>query len=483
MANEMERLFYPKSLAIVGATAKKTWNWSSGNSWIDGSIKMGFQGSLYPVHPSAETVMGYRAYPSILDVPDDIDLVVFTVPLTAVAGVMHECLEKGVKFVHILTAGFAETGRMEYAEVEESIVEIARRGDIRIIGPNCMGVYCPEGGLSWTRDFPAESGAIGILSQSGQLAYEIIAKGEHQKVRFSKVVSFGNASDLQAHEILNYFAQDEKTEIVAAYLEGIKDGRAFLDAARQITGEKPLILWKGGQTEGGSRATVSHTSAIAGSMRIWDAMCKQTGIIPVHSLDELIYTIGALQKLPIPKGNGVAVVGGAGGGSVTMTDFAEKEGLRVPPLSNETVSRLEEFIPLQGNSVKNPLDILPIIFQVQNREGSMLQVMEILREDPEIDALIYNFEPSWVYGYFGREALNRYLQLTLESMERFEKPLFIALPCEDDFERDVIRREVGDQLHELGVATFPTFSLAARVMNNMLKYHAYLGSRKITAAL
>jgi acyl-CoA synthetase (NDP forming) len=483
MSIELERLFYPKNIAVIGATPKRNWFWSNGNAWIAGSFKMGFQGPIYPVHPNAKNILGLKSYTSILDIPDEIDLAIFTVPLSAVAQVMDDCVKKGVKFVHLLTAGFSETGKQEYSDIEKKLIEKARGGGIRVIGPNCMGIYCPEGGLAWTNEFPAEPGTIGFFSQSGQLAYQFIHTGGRQRLRYSKVVSFGNASDLQAHEFLNYLAEDDKTEIIGAYLEGIKDGRSFFEAAKRTTLRKPIVLWKGGQTDGGSRATLSHTSAIAGSQQIWNAMCAQAGIITVQTMDEMVFTIRALQSLPKPRGTKVAVLGGAGGGSVTMTDFAEREGLSVPHLSDKTIHSMEEFIPLEGNSAKNPLDILPAIMPTGTGKESMLRVMELLREDPNIDAMIFSVYPRWIYEDYGRSTLNRYLQLSLDALKLFEKPCFIALPIEDDLQMDILRREVEEWFHEAGVATFPDFSLAARVMGNMKKYGDYLSTHGVSEGI
>ena len=468
----LDRLFYPKNIAVIGASPKKRWGWSSGNSWIAGSFKLGFQGPIYPVHPKAKTILGLKAYQSILDIPDDIDFAIFTVPFTTVIEVMEQCVKKGVKFVHLLTAGFSETGRKDYADLENQLAETARKGGIRIIGPNCMGVYCPEGGLSWADEFPVESGSIGFFSQSGQIAYQVIRKSEPRKIRFSKVVSYGNASDLQAHEFLNYMAQDDEIKVIGAYIEGLKKGREFFEAAKKASGKKPLVILKGGQTKGGSRATLSHTSAIAGSQKIWQAVCDQAGIIQVHSIDEMVHTLQAFQMMPIPKGTNVAILGGAGGGSVTMTDFAEKENLNVPHLTEKTIRKLEEFIPLQGSSVKNPLDIMPSL----TRKGNLIRVMELLRDDPNIDALIFNMSPNWIYKDYGRTALNRYLQVSLEVKEILEKPLFISLAKEDDVQADILHKEVEEWLHEAGMATFPDFRLTARVLYNMKKYGDYLNT-------
>jgi acyl-CoA synthetase (NDP forming) len=467
---DLDDLFKPKSIAVIGATTKTNWGWDSGNSWITGAVKQGFQGPIYPVHPSAKTILGFKAYPTVLDVPDEIDLAIFTVPIKAVISIINQCVEKGVKYVHLLTAGFTETGREADAEIEKELIDIATKGGIRLIGPNCMGVYCPAGGVSWTRDFPAVSGSIGFFSQSGQMAYHVIRGSDRQQLRYSKVVSFGNACDLQAHDFLNYLIADESTQVLGAYLEGIKDGQAFLEAARSATRKKPLVIWKGGQTEGGSRATLSHTAAIAGSQKIWAGLCKQTGIISADSIDEMIFTLQALQLMPLPESSNVAILGGAGGGSVTMTDAAEKEGLRVPRLTDRTIAKLEEFIPLQGSSVKNPLDILPAISTGNN----ILRVLELLRDDENIDAMIFNMRPGRVYEMFGRKVLNKHVSIVMQSIQVFGKPCFVVLEKEDDLNREALRMEVEELLNEKGIVAFPDVSLAARIMNRMKIYSDYL---------
>ena len=402
--------------------------------------------------------------------PDDIDLAIFTVPIKAVISIINQCAKKGVKYAHLLTAGFTETGREADAAVEKELVENAQKGGIRLIGPNCMGIYCPEGGVAWTRDFPTVSGSIGFFSQSGQMAYHVIRGSERQQLRYSKVVSFGNACDLQAQDFLNYLAADESTQVIGAYLEGLKDGQAFLKAARRATPEKPLVIWKGGQTQGGSRATLSHTAAIAGSQKIWNGLCQQSGIISANSIDEMIYTLQALQLMPLPKSPNVAILGGAGGGSVAMTDAAEKEGLKVPQLTDRTIGELEEFIPRQGNSVQNPLDILPTISTGNN----ILRVLELLRDDENIDALIFNMRPGRVYEMFGRKVLNKHVSTVMQSIEVFGKPCFVVLEKEDDLNREALRMEVEELLNEKGFVAFPRVSLAARIMNRLKKYYDYL---------
>ncbi len=472
MSIDLDYLFKPRSIAVVGASTKTEWNWSSGNSWISAALKQGFKGPIYPVHPTAETILGIKAYPTILDIPGEIDLAIFTIPITAVVKVMKQCVEKGVKYIHLLTAGFSETGKEDLADTEKEVLEIAKKGNIRLVGPNCMGIHCPKGGISWSTDFSTTSGSIGLFSQSGQMAYHIIDGIQLLKIYISKGASFGNASDLQPNEFLRYMAEDDETDIICAYLEGLKNGQAFFDAARKVTRKKPLIIYKGGQTQGGSRATLSHTAAIAGSQKIWTSFCKQAGIITANSTQEVAYTVLALKHLPLPKSLNVAILGGAGGGSVTMTDMAEKEGLNVPHLSDDTIGRLEEFIPPQGNSVKNPLDINPFLA----KKGNLKLVIELLRDDPNIDALIFNIFPAKIYYDKGRMAMSTFFESILKMKELLEKPLIIILPKQEDgsIQLEIIRKEAAEWFHEAGMATFSDFRLAARVLNNLRKYNEYL---------
>ena len=469
--NSLDRLFMPRSIAIVGASPKDGPR-VQGNNYIRGSIGLGYKGKIYPVHPSGENILGFQSYKSVRDIPDEIDLVIFSVPIKAVLKVMADCVAKGVKFVHLFTAGFSETGVAEFAETEKQMMAIARNGGIRIVGPNCMGIHCPEGGLSFQPFYPNDSGPVSFFSQSGQLAGFFLMLGGAHKIGFSKVVSFGNAIDLKAHDFLAYLADDPKTEIIGSYLEGLTHGREFFEAAKKVTPKKPLIIYKGGQTEGGARATRSHTAAIAGSQEIWQAMCRQTGIITVDSLQEMTCTISAFQRAPLPKGNRIAIVGGAGGASVTMTDLAEKEGLKVPHLSAESVEQLREFIPPAGNSVMNPLDLGFEAYQ----SNAFTTLLKCLREDPNIDALFF-LQPIGIFHLFmGRLGVKGIIELTLLIKDQLGKPFYPIVEREDVFGGREYIDEVTERYHEGGLPTFPSFEIGAKVLNNLWNYQQYLSA-------
>jgi len=470
--HELDTLFYPKNIAVVGVSRKNGMR-ATGHGFVKGAIEMNFRGQIFPVHPEGQDTLGFKTYPSVRDIPEEIDLVIFAVPAAHALSVMEDCVAKGVKFAHLFTAGFSETGIEEYAELEKKILETARKGGVRVVGPNCMGLYCPEGGLSFQPFFPPEPGPVGYFSQSGQLTGFFVMKGAALGLRFSKAISFGNAGDLKHHDFLNYLARDDKTEVIGSYIEGLKDGRSFFEAAREVTRKKPLVIYKGGQTEGGSRATQSHTAAIAGSMKIWQALCRQTGIIPVNSMDELVHTIAGLQRLPLPKSSSVAIMGGAGGGSVTMTDIAEKAGLNVPRLSEDTIRKLREFVPVQGSSVQNPLDVGMNAYFGENFQ----KLIELMNDDPKIDALIFTQNVGMFNRMLGRSMINIMVNMTLEANNMLKKPLFIVLEKDDAFgPDDGLAQFAIDAYQGAGLAVFPSFEMASMVMNSMCEYKKFLDS-------
>lgn len=468
---ELHPLFYPKNIAVVGASPKADpLLGNQGNNYIKGSIAQNFTGKIFPVHPKADAILGFKAYRRVKDIPDLIDLVIFTVPAEAAIEVMEDCIEKKVKFVHLYTAGFAESGRKKYIEIEKKLIEMAKSSGIRIVGPNCMGIYSPEGGLAFQPLFPAVSGPLGFFSQSGQMAGMFVMKAAAQGLKFSKVVSFGNARDLKAHDFLRYFAADENTKLMASYIEGLQEGKTFMEAVAGITCRKPLVVFKGGVTDGGTRAVMSHTASIAGSSQLWNALCKQHGIISVESLEEMIFTLVALQRVPYPKGKNVVILGGAGGGSVTMTDMAEKAGLNVPQFSPATIKKLEAIVPAEGTSVKNPLDVGMRFFA----SGKFKEFVELVRDDPNTDALIFSQPIGMFQRFAGREGVDMILNMTVELQKLFMKPIFIIIEPTDGFGGDNIVQEVRERYNAAGLAAFPDFRIGAKVARYLADYQAFL---------
>jgi acyl-CoA synthetase (NDP forming) len=332
-------------------------------SFYDSLLEADFPaiGGLYPVNPKVDEINGVRCYSSLLDTPDPVDHVISQVPAAVVPELVDQCVAKKVRSIHFFTAGFSETGDEEMARVERSMIEKLTRAGIRAIGPNCMGLYVPSSRLAFMSGFPTESGNVFLLSQSGANAGEIIHGLVSRGIRFSKAVSYGNGADLRAHDFLDYAADDPESEVVAAYIEGVRDGRAFFTALKRCALVKPVIVLKGGRTQSGSHAAHSHTGSLAGSIEIFDAACRQAGAVRAETMDELNdLVVAASTSTRSVNGRGVALFGGGGGGfAVLSADAIDREGLTVPKLPQSAIDEMREYIPVAGSSVNNPIDAFP----------------------------------------------------------------------------------------------------------------------------
>jgi len=384
---ELDRLFNPSSLAMIGASNEL---YKSGGFFLKGLIASGFKGNLYPVNPREPEVMGLKSYPSILDIPEEVDLAYITVPARIVPQIMAECSRKGVRFTVVHSAGFAELGP-EGKKLQEEMVAAARQGGTRIIGPNCMGLYSPAAHINTitSRTTPEEEvGSVAFVGQSGWVTENVIQLGDERGLRFSKVVSIGNQSDLTIEDLLVYFSEDTATRVVAFYIEGIKRGREFLQLARQISQRKPVIVWKSGRSEVGVRAAASHTGSLAGNSPIVDAALAQSGIVIARNLDELIDLAVGFTCPVLPKGNRIGLLVEAGGGAVAGSDAAEVQGLEVPAFSadirQELANRLAGVIP-PFSSPRNPVDL--VWAPADTRADIYLECTKIMLQD-DIDTAV-----------------------------------------------------------------------------------------------
>jgi len=266
-APELDYIFHPRSIAIAGVSTKESGGFGGG-SFVGSLQEIGFRGPIYLVHPTAPAIRGLKCYPTLLDIPDEVDYVISSVNARFVPALLEACITKGVKVLHLFTAGFTETGDAEKAKMEQSLIARAREAGIRVIGPNCMGLYVPEARLAMMGSQIAEAGPVGMVSQSGMNAGEFIRYAIPRGIRCSKVISFGNGADLKAADFFEYLSDDPNTEIIMAYLEGIQDGPRLASAIRRAGATKPVAILKGGRTEAGARAANSHTASLAGSLQV-----------------------------------------------------------------------------------------------------------------------------------------------------------------------------------------------------------------------
>jgi len=380
--NELNSMFYPRSVALVGVS-------SSPNSWgathfLAGLLRAGFPGNIYPVNPKATEIRGLKAYPDVRSIPETVDFVIIGVPAIRVPGVLEDCIAAGVKNVHIFSSGFSETREEEGRLLEEQITGIIQRGGLRVVGPNCMGIYVPASKLAGWGAKPVGTGSVAFLSQSGGHAEMLTRYAQELGVYFSKVISFGNARGLQALDFLEYLAADPETKIITVYLEGIRDGNRVTRLIKEINRTKPVIVWKGGLTESGARAVASHTASLAGEERMWNAFFAQTGAVRAGSLEEIVDVAMAFLHLTQPRERRALLLGGGGGNSVALADICSREGLEVPTLSPETRKKLASFISLAGNSIRNPLDV----WVVQDNVELLKRCVEVAVADPLVDLVI-----------------------------------------------------------------------------------------------
>lgn len=380
----MDRIFHPENVAIIGASPTSD---IATLAQMNTKIKSRF----YPVNPKYKEIMGRQCYESILDVPAPVDYVILCVNAALVLQVIRDCITKGVRAAHIYTAGFGETGLKEGIELENRLKALAA-GKIRIIGPNCFGIYCPESGLAIVPESLEEEGSVGVITQSGSVAESFSYHGRVKNLRFSKVISYGNAIDLDCPDFLEYLADDPKTRVIAMYIEGAKDGERLRKALCYATSKKPVIAVKGGLSDNGNRVARSHTGQMTGTPQVWCSLFEQCGVLQVNTYDELVNTVVAFSHLPLPSGNRVSIISNSGGFSVIQTDLCAGEGLEVPKFSNETMEKLRQIVPLAGTSIGNPLDAWPIYYKVRENGRSLADIISVIASDRNIDALVMQFD-------------------------------------------------------------------------------------------
>ena len=464
-------LFSPGSVAIVGASSNPV---SGGHQFTHFLIDHGFQGKVYLVNPAATEIFGIKVYPSLRDVPQStLDYVISCIPAGGVLSLLEDCGRKNVKLVHLFTAKLKETGRDKETKLQDEILKKARALGIRILGPNCMGIYYPKWGLSFNYELPDESGPIGGFFQSGGGAAEFVRYAALRGARFSKVISYGNALDIDEVELLNYFASDNETEVITCYIEGVKDGRRFVEALALAAKKKPVIVLKGGRGRAGAKLALSHTASLVGSAKIWQAMLKQYGAIMVGNFQELIDQVVAFTFLPPVNGKRVVVAGGGGGKSMVSADVWEEQGFELPDFSTEFRRRLKEKVPELWDWVRNPID------------GSLFQgtpvvdinLLEWLSNEGGFDIFVANLtQDDPLPNHIWKELLAPNFLQNVIAINKKGKPVIcvietgeIGLAEMESWKWKAIA-ETRSQIINRGVAVFPSTERAAKAIGRLVNY-------------
>ena len=470
----LEYAFNPRSIAIVGASDHP---FSAGYHFLRHLLEYGYAGTIYPVNPQKESVQNIRAYHSLKDIGADVDLVICCVPTTGVLPLLEDCPARNVKIVHLFTARLGETGRLQATEMERQIQAKAAALGVRIIGPNCMGIYSPAAGISFGYNFPREVGNIGVVFQSGGAATLLMQTGGVQGMRFSKAVSYGNAMDLDECDLMDYFAADSETGIIAAYFEGVRDGRRFVNSLRAAAGKKPVIAIKGGRGKAGTRAVASHTAAMAGIADIWDIAFRQSGVVPVKDIGEMVNISMLFDCLPPIRGKRIGMMGGGGGKGVISADLAEDSGFILPPLSSTIRSQLKEIVPDLWDWLGNPVD-----FSIWGDNGIKAgEIPRIFSESPEFDFLIVQISDEnpmaddW-WGTITQMEVDNMINISKQKSKPVIAVLSSAKPGYRDFE-NIRWRTISEYRDKLMDAKVPTFDSIGEAVSAMNKFVAYWNKR------
>jgi len=476
LAQQLDYLFNPGSVALIGASNNLAkWGFHVLSLLINKDGR-----HIYPINRNEAEVQGLKAYPSVGKVPGPVDLAVITVPFVEVPAAMKDCARKGVKVAVVIPGGFAETGS-EGARIQREVVEIARQGGIRLVGPNGMGHFDTSADF-FTVPYlpPVRKGPLALIAQSGNTSQSIVYLACEMGLGFSKYVSSGNEADLHFEDYMEYLAQDEETKIILGYIEGLKEGRRFFELAREITRKKPIVIMKAGRTEAGARAARSHTAALAGSDVVCEAAFKQSGVIRVEEAGELIDVALVLLGQPLPRGRRVGVLSSGGGAAVIAADALMRQHLELPQLSPDTIEKLNSLLPPRWSHV-NPVET--------GGDPFSYSCLWALMEDENVDAALviggggvtgsyakWVSLPTTVSGQIDQWLEDAELtelsdvDKALQLMKKYQKPIIFAnmgVPTPR-------KGKVYEKLQKEYIVPFLTPERAAKALALLVQYSEYL---------
>jgi len=466
-------LFNPRAIVVVGVSTKRGWG---GSHYLELLKEYEYSGAVYPVNPKyeGEEIQGYKVYGPISSLPDDppIDLGIIAVPAKATPQIVEELGKKGVLFAHIFSSGFSELGE-EGKKLEQELLKRAKKSHIRILGPNCMGIYSPKGRIAFTHRLSLETGPVAFISQSGGLASRHSHIGVHIGYKFSKVVSVGNQIDLDLVDLLNYCRTDPDTKVISMYIENLKrSGNDFVQLLKKTTKEKPVIIWKGGKLKAGHGAVMSHTGGLAGNIKLWRAMANQTGAILVNNFEELTEMIQACLHYKIPQNLGTAIITGGGGPAVEMTDECEAYGLEVPKITEKAQRMISEFIPEVNSNLSNPLE-----FGANGGHQNTIKVINILDKEPHISSIIITNNPEW----YVRQGLSmdKVVNSLADALSPNSEKNLISIHMSFGARKETVElvNDFYSKAKERGIMIYKSVGAAAKCIHRLWSYGNYLKTK------
>lgn len=474
-------LFAPRRIAVVGASATKP---NRANVFIDQLRDFGFDGDIYPVHPTATEIDGLSASPSLGETPEPVDYAYVAIPAARVPEAIAAANGR-VRFAHVLAAGFGETE--EGKPLQDALVAAARNAKVRLLGPNCNGGYSPRGGLTFTHGATRETGSVGVLSQSGGLGIDIVRRGQERGLRFSGLMTVGNCADLGPADLLEFYLADPQTKVIGMYLEGVREGRRFFDLLRRAHAKKPVVILKGGRTELGHRAAVSHTGVLAADSRVWQALSQQTGAVLVENLEAFIDTLLAFQVLT-PRAETptrhAALFGNGGGTSVLAVDVFADHGIAVAPFGGKTLAALAAMNMPPGTGIANPIDAP--IGTLKEGDGAVCgEVIRIVQENETPDAFVLHFNLPVMWSHIDggdNRIVEKMLDAANHVRERFADRTHFLLALRSDGRADIDerKRHIRTEALNRGFAVFDELTNAACALGALRHHERFLHSLSST---
>jgi len=483
VSNFWPYLFNPKSIAVIGATnTPRSWGFQAVLTALN-SQKIDPERKVYPVNPKAQEILGVKAYPTILDIPDPVELAIIVVRADLVPSIMKQCVEKKIKAAVVISAGFAEVGK-EGAQLQAEMQEMATKAGIHFVGPNCAGHYNFQAQLGTSMDAAeAKTGPVALITQSGTLGGVIVQKAKEKNLGFSRFVSTGNESDLHFEDYMEYMGDDSDTKVITGYVEGLREGRRFFELAQKISPKKPIVLIKTGTTEKSGQAAKSHTGALAGGEAAYNAAFKQAGVIRVEDDQELCDVTTTYLNMPLPRGKRIGIVTVGGGFGVVASEACEKEGLIIPSLEQSTIDKMNKILPPQW-SQSNPADLVNTV--VQKDENLIPNCLRYLLQDNNIDVLIALLHSPIPIHNTGQSLSPESINKLQKEYNDYQKFLY---DLAHEYGKPIIKQEmyftklpaiISDTLPDIGIR-IPSFEdprRAARVIRHLVTYREYLEKLK-----
>ncbi len=458
----LERGFNPRNVAVVGAARHNNFNWLRAHSAFQQN-----HGKLFHVNidqnewPGAEE-LGVPNFSSLLDIPEPIDYVTISVPRQVVPRVVQDCITKGVAVVHVYTAGFGESGEAEGIRLEQSIVEMAQKAGMPIIGPNCMGLFNPAVGIRQSAgQYHEERGYLGYISQSGSQSTGLVDEAYSHGIKVSYCISMGNGVVVDAPDLVDYLAQDEDTKVIGMYLEGVRNPYKFFQSLREAVKRKPVIIWKVGQTEDAARATEAHTGTSYVRRELWDAVVTRCGAVQVDNMAEMIDTAKALSVVPPAIGVKIGLFALSGGHSTEMANVFSKSGFKVVPFSERSNEELASFLSLIGGNYVNPIQVGGENFD---------RIVDVLSRDENIDVVAVEVSTGRLHQ--NPEMMEGRIKAFKAFQASSAKPIIAVLssllPKTDSTTLESVERRFSQE----GIPAFLGFERGARALKNVVDYHS-----------